>query len=92
MYPFYVDNKKVFSFSYKPDRGDIVRDDDTNKWYEVLEIEEGKGRKVYGKSTYNRLQVNDEDILYNADPDCAHDIKTQWDGIKCIKCKGWFCY
>lgn len=51
MYPFYADGKRVFSFSYKPSKG-VVRDDDTGKWYEILKVDEGRGRKVYGKKTY----------------------------------------
>lgn len=53
MYPFYVRGKKVFSFSYKPSKGGVVRDDDTGKWYEIEKVEEGRGRKVYGKETVN---------------------------------------
>lgn len=29
-----------------------MRDDDTGKWYEILKVAEGRGRKVYGKETY----------------------------------------
>ncbi|MFJ7030608.1 hypothetical protein ACIQUE_06345 [Bacillus cereus] len=52
MYPFYVDGEKVFSFSYKPSKG-VVKDDDTGKWYEITKVEQGRGRKVYGKETCN---------------------------------------
>lgn len=27
MYPFYVKGEKVFSFGYKPDKGDVVKYD-----------------------------------------------------------------
>jgi len=31
--------------------------------------------------------------LYNADPNCNHNtIPAPGGGIKCTKCKGWFCY
>lgn len=53
MYPFYVKDKKVFSFSYKPTKGGVVKDDDTGQWYEILKVEEGRGRKVFGKETVN---------------------------------------
>lgn len=53
MYPFFVKDKKVFSFSYKPTKGEVVKDDDTGKWYEILKVDEGRGRKVYGKETIN---------------------------------------
>lgn len=29
--------------------------------------------------------------LYNADPNCEHEIILLWSGIKCSKCSGWFC-
>lgn len=29
--------------------------------------------------------------LYDQDPECDHDIETQWSGYKCVKCLGWFC-
>lgn len=58
MYPFYVDGNKVFSFSYKPRKGGVVKDDDTEKWYEILKVNEGRGRKVYGKETYNMDNVD----------------------------------
>ena len=35
--------------------------------------------------------VNTED-LWDADPDCEHEIINLWSGIRCKKCKGWFCY
>ena len=51
MYPFYVNGKKVFSFSYKPDKDDVVKHDETGRWYRVTEVEEGRGRKVKGRVT-----------------------------------------
>ncbi|HFK1757080.1 hypothetical protein [Bacillus wiedmannii] len=57
MYPFYVDGEKVFSFSYKPSKG-VVKDDDTGKWYEITVVEQGRGRKVYGKETINLDGMN----------------------------------
>lgn len=42
---------------------------------------------------YERKDLkSDEDVLYDADPNCIHEIKNLWSGIKCKKCKGWFCY
>ena len=33
------------------------------------------------------------DELYEADPDCEHDITdASGGGIVCTKCGGWFCY
>lgn len=53
MYPFYVDGKKVFSFSYKPSKNDVIKDDKTNHFYLVTDVESGRGRKVFGRSTIN---------------------------------------
>lgn len=35
-----------------------------------------------------------EDMLYNADEDCEHDLQpTPWgSGVRCTKCNGWFCF
>ncbi|PER78693.1 hypothetical protein [Bacillus cereus] len=52
MYPFYVDGEKVFSFSYNQSKG-VVKDDDAGNWYKITEVEQGRGRKVYGKETIN---------------------------------------
>lgn len=30
-------------------------------------------------------------MLYNADPDCMHDIEALWSGIKCRNCPAWYC-
>jgi len=30
--------------------------------------------------------------LFDADPNCDHDIEVKWSGVKCKKCSGWFCY
>ena len=32
--------------------------------------------------------------LYDADPDCVHDVQSApgGSGVKCTKCNGWFCY
>lgn len=51
MYPFYVKGEKVFSFSYKPGKGDVVKYDETGEWFEVTEIEKGRGRKIFSRST-----------------------------------------
>ncbi len=62
------------------------------------EIEHCQENYNHAKNMYD-LQLKDEDLLYgeedflfNADPNCVHDIKTLWDGVKCKKCPGWFCY
>jgi hypothetical protein len=31
-------------------------------------------------------------MLYDADPQCSHEIESLWDGIRCRNCRGWFCY
>lgn len=31
--------------------------------------------------------------LFNADPDCDHEVRAQpRGGVKCLHCAGWFCY
>jgi hypothetical protein len=36
-------------------------------------------------------KIPEKDLLYNADPNCNHDIRPQSSGVKCSKCPGWFC-
>ena len=31
------------------------------------------------------------DQLYDADPNCKHEVVAKWSGVKCRKCTGWFC-
>lgn len=32
-------------------------------------------------------------MLYNADPNCMHDVRpAPGGGVRCTKCHGWFCY
>ena len=31
-------------------------------------------------------------VLYDADPNCAHQIVAKASGVKCARCPGWFCY
>ena len=43
-------------------------------------------KRLLPNSTY-------EDELWDADPDCEHEIvSASGGGIKCKKCGGWFCY
>ena len=30
--------------------------------------------------------------LFNAEPNCDHDVQEHWSGVKCTKCDGWFCF
>ncbi|WP_274310479.1 hypothetical protein [Solibacillus daqui] len=51
MYPFFVNGVKVFSFGYKPSKGDVIKYDKTGRWFEVIEVESDRGRKVNGRVT-----------------------------------------
>ncbi|WP_273123424.1 hypothetical protein [Bacillus weihaiensis] len=50
MFGLYLKNKKVMGLSYKPDIGDVIRNDENNKFYKVLKLE---GRKVYSRITFD---------------------------------------
>lgn len=32
-----------------------------------------------------------EGELYDANPNCEHEVVAQWSGVKCSKCSGWYC-
>lgn len=38
-----------------------------------------------------RLNNAHADSLYDADPDCDHEIQLEWSGVQCKKCTGWYC-
>lgn len=40
----------------------------------------------------NRWKNEHECKLFDADPNCVHDIVDTYGGIRCTKCKGWFCF
>ena len=47
------------------------------------------------RSSHNtpRPLENYDGELYNADPNCEHNVVPQLSGgVKCTKCGGWFCY
>ena len=29
--------------------------------------------------------------LWDADPNCQHNVVALWSGVKCTKCPGWYC-
>lgn len=43
-----------------------------------------------GKSP--EVNTNQWDELWDADPNCVHDIQPQsGGGVRCVKCQGWCC-
>lgn len=46
----------------------------------------------------DEIEINnsdDTDIgveLFDADPECEHNIISKWSGVQCLKCNGWFCF
>jgi hypothetical protein len=43
--------------------------------------------------TLSAKNQDDDDYLYDADPNCKHEIEGQFGGgVKCKNCRGWFCY
>lgn len=56
----------------------------------ACDIEDCPDRETYDDLKFEHLR----DIkLYNADPNCNHNIVPQLSGgVKCTKCGGWFCY
>jgi hypothetical protein len=40
---------------------------------------------------YTKEELDEE--LYDADPECEHELDPDcYSGIRCLHCKGWFCY
>ena len=41
---------------------------------------------------FRRTKIGEE-TLFDADPDCEHDIQAKPNGgVGCVKCGGWFCF
>jgi hypothetical protein len=36
-------------------------------------------------------RTNWDGELYGADPECDHYVYAAWSGVKCARCRGWFC-
>ena len=57
----------------------------------------GIGTKDYSEDEMKLAQCLDsfseseQEFLYDADPNCVHEIIEKWSGIKCKKCGGWYC-
>ncbi len=43
--------------------------------------------KLDWKNDYEETEL----YLYNADPNCKHEIISLWSGVKCKNCTGWYC-
>lgn len=55
--------------------------------------------KYYNKkgsymSDDNEIENEEETeyYLFDADPNCDHEVVAKWSGVECKKCGGWFCY
>lgn len=61
-------------------------------WAAGLSPEQSKGTApVRAKPKTWKLPPGEE--LWEADPNCDHDITSGiGGGIRCVKCRGWFCY
>lgn len=55
-------------------------------------LDKAKAEKVV-KTFDEMLEEDDNDELFDADPNCQHNlISPRGGGVKCTKCPGWFCY
>lgn len=49
-----------------------------------------EGRQI--REAFTSKAVKPPEDLYDADPNCDHNVVSRWSGVKCSKCPGWFCY
>lgn len=65
----------------------------TSKAFTKAAINREIAKAVYITASKNKSIITDypADKLYNAKPDCVHEVETQWSGVKCRKCPGWYC-
>lgn len=61
-----------------------------NKFESCKNCTENKSRSKDCKECDGQSHFHE---LYDADPECRHNIKcASGGGIKCTKCGGWFCF
>ena len=75
------------------------KDDNFDVFQKQANMVEEKEKFKYSEETYEEKEDNvvkchwDTEDLFNADPKCDHDvIQATGGGVKCTKCRGWFCY
>jgi hypothetical protein len=56
---------------------------------DVPELDEEAEEKL--RNQLERQRRLNSMFLYNADPSCQHHVISQWSGVKCTKCPGWYC-
>jgi len=56
------------------------------------EKQETKYSEIPGSIGFPILSNYPVEELFNADPNCNHEVVALWSGVKCSKCSGWFCY
>ena len=56
----------------------------------VLQKYDIKKDEVIFLSKHTKVEPYDGE-LYDADPNCEHEVIEQWSGVKCSKCPGWYC-
>ena len=57
--------------------------------------EQDYNRASQGVVIMEESEQNQKEELWDADPNCKHEIYSDFyggGGIKCKKCSGWFCY
>lgn len=63
--------------------------DANNEKTEEEKIRRAQNRKQWAGRKLERTKTED---LYDADPECEHEVVALGSGVGCIHCKGWFCY
>lgn len=63
--------------------------------YSILTVD-NQARKIAPLQGIKMTEKSDtvpvEQELYNAKPECQHDMVEVWSGVKCTKCNGWYCH
>ena len=52
-----------------------------------------KLKKALAEDEEEPEEIEDDEELWNADPNCKHNIvSARGGGVRCTKCGGWMCY
>lgn len=74
--------------------GDFYSFGETGKEAETKVWESLTGEQRIQVATIRCYEVTEQCVeLWNADPSCVHNVKlASGGGIRCVRCRGWFCF
>ena len=89
-----IDMSRLYIPGYIDEPLPIEEDNSFKKVTQVKILNDSKDINKSSSTIVFRYEYSDHEyVLYNADSECEHEIVggDNYSGIKCRKCKGWYC-